>query len=161
MNFIPLVDLKAQYSTIKDEINTAIQSVINDSAFVKGRFVKTFEDSFAEKNGVKYCIGVANGTDAIYIALRALGIGPGDEVITTAFSWISTAETIQQTGANPVFSFISLARPNILSLPMTLSCPLDNLREAGFFDKHNWTSDLWAPSRVYPSSTSFCQRSSN
>ena len=103
MNFIPLVDLKAQYSTIKDEINTAIQSVINDSAFVKGRFVKTFEDSFAEKNGVKYCIGVANGTDAIYIALRALGIGPGDEVITTAFSWISTAETIQQTGANPVF----------------------------------------------------------
>ena len=103
MNFIPLVDLNAQYSTIKDEINTAIQSVINDSAFVKGRFVKTFEDSFAEKNGVKYCIGVANGTDAIYIALRALGIGPGDEVITTAFSWISTAETIQQTGANPVF----------------------------------------------------------
>ena len=55
MNFIPLVDLNAQYSTIKDEINTAIQSVINDSAFVKGRFVKTFEDSFAEKNGVKYC----------------------------------------------------------------------------------------------------------
>jgi len=103
MTTIPLVDLKAQYLLIKDEINKAIQNVIKDAAFVKGRYVKTFEDSFAKKNGVKHCIGVANGTDAIYIALRALGIGSGDEVITTAFSWISTAETIQQTGARPVF----------------------------------------------------------
>ncbi len=103
MTTIPLADLKAQYASIKDEVNSAIQSVIDETAFVKGRFVKAFEESFAEKNGARHCIGVANGTDAIYIALRAFGIGRGDEVITTAFSWISTAETIQQAGATPVF----------------------------------------------------------
>ena len=92
-----------QYVSIKKEVNYAIQSVIEETAFVKGRFVKAFEEAFAEKNGVRHCIGVANGTDAIYIALRALGVGHGDEVITTAFSWISTAETIQQAGATPVF----------------------------------------------------------
>ena len=100
---IPLADLKVQYTTIKREVDDAIQSVIEETAFVKGHYVKTFEDSFAKKNGVNHCIGVANGTDAIYISLRALEIGQGDEVITTAFSWISTAETIQQTGATPVF----------------------------------------------------------
>ena len=100
---IPLADLKVQYTTIKREVDDAIQSVIDETAFVKGRYVKAFEESFAKKNGVNYCVGVANGTDAIYISLRALGIGKGDEVITTAFSWISTAETIQQTGATPVF----------------------------------------------------------
>lgn len=103
MNSIPLADLKAQYAAIREEINAAIQCVIDETAFVKGRFVKTFEESFAKKNDASHCIGVANGTDAIYITLRALGIGLGDEVITTAFSWISTAETIQQTGATPVF----------------------------------------------------------
>ena len=100
---IPLADLKVQYTTIKREVDDAIQSVIDETAFVRGRYVKAFEESFAKKNGVNYCVGVANGTDAIYISLRALGIGKGDEVITTAFSWISTAETIQQTGATPVF----------------------------------------------------------
>ena len=100
---IPLADLKVQYTTIKQEVDDAIQSVIDETAFVKGRYVKAFEESFAKKNGVNHCVGVANGTDAIYISLRALGIGKGDEVITTAFSWISTAETIEQTGATPVF----------------------------------------------------------
>ena len=103
MTTIPLADLKAQYVSIRKEVNNAIQSVIDETAFVKGRFVKAFEEAFAEKNGVRHCIGVANGTDAIYIALRALGVGRGDEVITTAFSWISTAETIQQAGATPIF----------------------------------------------------------
>ncbi|MEE2877291.1 MAG: DegT/DnrJ/EryC1/StrS family aminotransferase [Candidatus Neomarinimicrobiota bacterium] len=103
MTTIPLADLKAQYGAIRDEVNSAIQKVIDETAFVKGRFVRAFEDAFGKKNGVRHCIGVANGTDAIYIALRALGIGRGDEVITTAFSWISTAETIQQAGATPVF----------------------------------------------------------
>lgn len=101
--FIPFVDLKSQYHSIKDEIDNAISSVIGETAFIKGRFVKTFEDQFREKYGVNHCIGVANGTDAIYIVLKMLGIGEGDEVITVANSWISTSETISQTGARPVF----------------------------------------------------------
>ena len=100
---IPFVDLKAQYKTIKDEIDEAIQSVIDETAFIKGKYVERFEKEYAEKYGVKNCIGVANGTDAIYISLKALGIVAGDEVITVANSWISTSETITQSGARPVF----------------------------------------------------------
>ncbi|MGB7295408.1 MAG: DegT/DnrJ/EryC1/StrS family aminotransferase, partial [Candidatus Aminicenantales bacterium] len=100
---IPFVDLKAQYQALKGEIDAAIQSVIDKAAFVGGPHVQEFEIGFADKYGVKHCISCANGTDAIYITLKALGIGPGDEVITVANSWISTSETISQTGARPVF----------------------------------------------------------
>ena len=100
---IPFVDLKAQYVSIKEEIDAAIQGVIDDMAFIGGSRVKRFEGEFAKKYGVKHCVSVANGTDAIYISLRMLGIGKGDEVITTAHSWISTTEAISQTGAKPVF----------------------------------------------------------
>ena len=100
---IPFVDLKAQYHSIKAEIDTAIQNVINETAFIKGKYVQKFEEEYADAYGVKHCISCANGTDAIYITLKALGIGPGDEVITVANTWISTAETITQSGAKPVF----------------------------------------------------------
>jgi dTDP-4-amino-4,6-dideoxygalactose transaminase len=101
---IPFVDLKAQYVSIKSEIDTAIQEVINETAFIKGKYVQRFEEDYAEAyGGVKHVISCANGTDAIYITLKALGIGPGDEVITVANTWISTSETITQTGARPVF----------------------------------------------------------
>lgn len=100
---VPFVDLKAQYKSIKPEIDAAISSVIENTAFIGGKFVKDFENSFAKACGIKHCIGTGNGTDAIYIVLKMLGIGTGDEVITTAFSWISTSETISQTGAKPVF----------------------------------------------------------
>jgi len=100
---IPFVDLKAQYNSIKDEVDDAINNVINGTAFIKGKYTEKFEYEFAEKYNVKNCIGVANGTDAIYIVLKMLGIGSGDEVITTALSWISTSETITQAGAKPVF----------------------------------------------------------
>lgn len=100
---VPFVDLKTQYLTLKKEIDGAIQSVIDRTAFIKGPEVKTFEKAYAEKYGVKHCIALANGTDAIYAALRMMNIGPGDEVITVANSWISTSETIGQTGAVPVF----------------------------------------------------------
>lgn len=103
MENINFVDLKLQYLSIKKELDEAISAVINEAAFIKGRFVSEFEDMFAKKNNVSHCIGVANGTDAIYIVLKMLGIGSGDEVITTAHSWISTSETISQTGAKPVF----------------------------------------------------------
>ncbi len=100
---IPFVDLKTQYNSLKNEIDTAIQSVIDRTAFIKGSEIKEFETAYAKAYGIKHCIGVANGTDAIYIVLKMLGIGTDDEVITVANSWISTAETISQTGAKPVF----------------------------------------------------------
>jgi dTDP-4-amino-4,6-dideoxygalactose transaminase len=100
---IPFVDLKAQYQAIKSEIDTAFQNVIDETAFIKGKYVQQFEDEYAQSYGVKHCISCANGTDAIYITLKALGIGSGDEVITTALSWISTSETITQAGARVVF----------------------------------------------------------
>ena len=101
--YVPFVDLKAQYLSIKDEIDTAIQNVINDTAFIKGKYVQRFEEEYAQTYGVKHVVSCANGTDAIYIILKAMGIGPGDEVITTALSWISTSETITQAGARVVF----------------------------------------------------------
>lgn len=100
---VPFVDLSAQYQSIQDEIDNAIQRVVDDTAFVRGSYVKEFERKYEEAYGVDHCIGVGNGTDAIYIVLRMLGIGSGDEVITVANSWISTSETISQTGATPVF----------------------------------------------------------
>jgi dTDP-4-amino-4,6-dideoxygalactose transaminase len=100
---IPFVDLKAQYEAHKREIDGAIRDVIETTAFIGGKVVKQFEEDYARVLGVKHCISCANGTDAIYVVLRMLGIGPGDEVITTAASWISTSETIGQTGAKPVF----------------------------------------------------------
>jgi dTDP-4-amino-4,6-dideoxygalactose transaminase len=100
---VPFVDLKAQYQSIKSEIDPAIQTVISETAFVGGKYVEGFEKAFAEKFGVKHCVSCANGTDAIYITLKALGVGPGDEVITVANSFIATSETISQTGAKPVF----------------------------------------------------------
>lgn len=100
---IPFVDLKAQYQSIKSDIDHAIQEVIETTAFIRGPFVSKFEQEFAALYGVKNCVSVANGTDAIYIVLKMLGIGHGDEVITVANSWISSSETIGQTGATPVF----------------------------------------------------------
>jgi len=114
---IPFVDLKAQYKSIKEEIDTAIANVISDTSFIGGKYVEEFENNYAHLYGVKHCIGVANGTDAIYIALRMLGIGVGDEVITVANSWISTSETIVQAGATPVFVDIE---PNYFTIDVNL-----------------------------------------
>ena len=94
---IPFVDLKAQYSSIQKEIDAAVSAVITETAFVRGKYVSAFEEEYCNAYGVDHCISCANGTDALYIALKALDIGPGDEVITTALSWISTSETISQT----------------------------------------------------------------
>jgi len=100
---VPFVDLHAQYLAHKDEFDGALAHVIAKTAFVGGRVVKDFEQAYSDAYGVEHCVSSGNGTDAIYIALRMLGIGPGDEVITTAASWISTSETISQAGATPVF----------------------------------------------------------
>ncbi len=100
---IPFVDLHAQYLSIKDDIDGAIAEVIAESAYIRGRHVDAFEQAWARTLGVKHCVSCANGTDAIYIALRGLGLKSGDEVITSAHSWISTSETITQAGGRVVF----------------------------------------------------------
>jgi len=100
---IPFVDLHAQYLAIKAEIDSAIAEVIAQSAFIRGKHVDAFEQAWAQTLKVKHCISCANGTDALYIAMRGLGIKAGDEVITTAHSWIATSETITQTGGRVVF----------------------------------------------------------
>jgi len=115
---VPFVDLKAQYDSIKDKIGNAIAEVINNTAFVGGAFVKQFEDNFAEFCGVKNCIGVGNGTDALFISLKALGIGNGDEVITAANSFIATSEAITMAGAKVVFADIN---------PKTYNMDVDNI----------------------------------
>ena len=101
---IPFVDLHAQYLTIKPEIDAAIADVIANSAYIRGPHVDKFEKLWSEAVGMKHCVSCANGTDAIYILMRGLGIKPGDEVITTSHSWISTTETITQAGGKVVFT---------------------------------------------------------
>jgi dTDP-4-amino-4,6-dideoxygalactose transaminase len=100
---VPLADLQLQYQTIKDEIDSAIAAVIRDSAFIRGPHVDAFEREFARAAEVKHCVSCANGTDALYLAMTALKVQPGDEVITTAHSWISTSAMITHAGATPVF----------------------------------------------------------
>ena len=100
---VPFVDLKTQYANLKPEIDKAIFDVIENSLFIGGEVVKDFEDAFANLYGVKNCVSTANGTDSLYIVMKMLEIGRGDEVITVANSWISSSETISQTGAKPVF----------------------------------------------------------
>ena len=100
---IPFVDLKAQYDTIKDKIDVAIAEIVNNVSFVGGSKVEEFENKFAEFVGVDHAIGCANGTDALEIALEALGISSGDEVLVPAYTWVSTASAVSRVGANPVF----------------------------------------------------------
>lgn len=100
---IPFVDLHAQYLTIKDEIDAAIAAVLAKTAFIRGPHVDQFEADFAAATGVSHVVSSANGTDSLYIAMHALGVQPGDEVIAPAHSWISTTETITQAGGKVVF----------------------------------------------------------
>ena len=110
---IPITDLQAQYYSIADEIDTAIHEVIRRGQFVLGPEVAALEREIAAYCGVNYAIGVASGTDALRLALVACDIGPGDEVITTPFTFVSTVETIVQCGAIPVFVDIDPRTYNI------------------------------------------------
>lgn len=100
---IPMVDLKTQYLRIQEEIDSAIKGVLESTAFIMGPNVVAFEKEAAAYLGVPHAIGCASGTDALHLALKAAGVGPGDEVITSAFTFIATAEAICNTGAKPVF----------------------------------------------------------
>lgn len=100
---IPFVDLKAQYSSIKDEINAAVTQVLETTQFVLGKEVATFEREFADYCNADYGIAVNTGTSALHLALLAAGVGPGDEVITVPFTFVATVAAIYYTGATPVF----------------------------------------------------------
>lgn len=100
---IPFIDLKAQYKAIKEDVNQRIQKVLEHGAFINGPEVAEIEKKLADFVGVKYALACSNGTDALTIPLMALGIKEGDEVITTAFSFIATAETIVLAGGTPVY----------------------------------------------------------
>ena len=100
---IPFVDLRAQYLSIKSEVDAAVLRVLDSTQFVLGPDVKAFEDRFAAYCGARHAIGVNTGTSAIHLALLAAGVGPGDEVITTPFTFIATVSAIVYTGATPVF----------------------------------------------------------
>src|SRR5882724_2849794 len=123
MNNIPLVGLYDQYQTIKPEIDAAIEDIINRSAFVGGDDVRNFETEFAAYCETVGCVGVGNGTDAIYLTLRAMDIGTGDEVITVAHTFIAPSEAISMTGARPVFIDIKedtmLMDPDLLEAAIT------------------------------------------
>ncbi|MGZ4162923.1 MAG: DegT/DnrJ/EryC1/StrS family aminotransferase [Tumebacillaceae bacterium] len=103
MKKVPLLDLKAQYQTIREEIRQAIDDVLESGNYIMGPAVKSFEEAVATYCGVKHAIGVANGTDALLLTLDALGVGAGDEVITTPFTFFASAEVVSQLGATPVF----------------------------------------------------------
>jgi len=99
---VPFVDLKTQYAIHRDEFMASIEGVMRDAAFILGKDVASFEKSFAEFIGTRYAVGVASGTDALHLALRAAGIGPGDEVITATNTFYATTAAIELAGARPV-----------------------------------------------------------
>lgn len=107
MKNVPFLDLKRQYQSIKVEIDSAISKCIENQHFIGGNEVQTFEENFRKTYNSKYCLSVANGTDAIYLALKALDLPEGSEVITVGNSWISSSETITQSGNRVVFCDIN------------------------------------------------------
>lgn len=113
MKKIEFVDLKKQYKNIKKEVDYAVKKVIENASFVRGPDVDQFEQQYAELLQIENCISCANGTDSLFIAMKALGIKPGDEVICPAHSWISTSETITLAGAKVVFCDTNIDTYNI------------------------------------------------
>lgn len=100
---VPFVNLTSQYQSIKGEVDDGIGKVLENGQFILGKNVAAFEDEFAKYCGAKYGVGVASGTDALVISLKALGIGPGDQVITVANTFVSTVDAIAHNGATPIF----------------------------------------------------------
>ncbi|KPL04539.1 MAG: transcriptional regulator [candidate division Zixibacteria bacterium SM23_73_2] len=111
---VPLLDLKRQYHSIKDEIDQAVNEVLENTRFILGPQVKEFEENVAKYCGDGYAVGVASGTDALLLSLRACGVEPGDEVIIPPFTFFATAGVITRLGAKPVFVDIDLLTYNLL-----------------------------------------------
>jgi dTDP-4-amino-4,6-dideoxygalactose transaminase len=111
--FVPLMDLKAQLAAIRREVDEAIRKVLDGVAFIQGEEVREFEEEFAAYCGVTHAVSLGNGTDALGLALRALGVGPGDEVIVPSFTFVATAECVVHAGATPVFADVGLEDFNL------------------------------------------------
>lgn len=118
---IPILDLKSQYRSIRSEIKKAVDQVLNNAQFILGENVKKFEDEFAEFCNTKYAVGVGNGTDALYLALRSIGLSKEDEVILPVYTFIATAEAVTLNGAKPVFIDIN---------PVTYNIDINKIEEA-------------------------------
>jgi dTDP-4-amino-4,6-dideoxygalactose transaminase len=126
---IPILDLKAQYDTIRDEVNAKVLGVLASQNFVLGAEVKALEEEIAAYNGVKFAVGVSSGSDALIIALMALGIGSGCAVVTTPFTFFATAGAIARLGARPVFCDIDERTFNID--PESVEAALQKEKRAG------------------------------
>jgi dTDP-4-amino-4,6-dideoxygalactose transaminase len=110
---VRFLDLRAQYASVREEMRAAIDDVLSSQAFVLGPPVATFEEALARYLDVAAVVGVASGTDALYLALRAAGVGPGDAVLTTAYSFVSSATAVARTGARPYFADVDPASLNL------------------------------------------------
>src|SRR5438270_9446282 len=110
---VPLLDLSRQYATLRKEVLAAIDAVCDSQQYILGPAVSDFETRAAQFLGANFCVGCASGTDAIFLALAAAGVGPGDEVVTTPFSFFATASSITRIGARPLFADI---HPNTYNL---------------------------------------------
>ena len=117
---VPFLDLKAQHAALEGELTEAFRAIVRGAAFVGGPEVEAFEREFSRYVGVRETVGVANGTEAITIALRALGVGEGDEVVVPSFTFYASAEAIPPTGAKPVFCDVD---------PVTFCVTPDTVRE--------------------------------
>ena len=140
---IKYLDLKAQYETIKDEIAVAVEGVLEKTDFILGDAVRDFEGAFSSYVGVNYGIGVNSGTSALHMALLAAGIKPGDEVITTPFTFIATVAAIVYAGAKPVFVDID---PDSFTLDPAKIEEKNNFKNSC----HNSGTSLWAMCRYGP-----------
>src|ERR671917_241762 len=113
INSIPAFDNKQQYSTIEAEVSAAVLELLASGRYIGGSVVASFEQQFADYHNVSQCVSCNSGTDALYLALRAFGIGSGDEVITTPFTFIATSEVVSAVGAKPVFVDIDATTLNL------------------------------------------------
>lgn len=127
MTNIPLVDLSAAHAEVAEEIEAGFKRIIADTAFVGGAEVAAFEREYAEFSGVAHCVGVANGTDALELALRAVGVGPGSEVILPANTFIATAEAVVRAGGRPVLVDID-PTSYLLDIPAALAAVTPSTR---------------------------------
>src|SRR5579862_5565337 len=119
---VPLLDLKAEYHELRDQILPALDRVCENSAFVLGEDVEQFESEFATYCDVKHCVALSSGTAALHLGLLALGVQPGDEVITSPNTFLATAEAITYCGARPIFVDIDPATANLD--PKLLECAI-------------------------------------